>query len=364
VRLLALALGLVLLAEAGLRLHDWLRLGLPFLWDPVHGVVEPTRPMNPFLLTRGVQENWSTRGKPPGLQVDARGRRVLRVVCIGGEATFDRRTFEQEGTTYPAELQRLLNQELDDHNVVWEVLNAAIPSYTSLHGIILLQTELLQLQPDVVVWCEALNDVTVNYFAGPTAPAYAGYGLHASHLPPELGRSRTTTLLDHSRLYSLARELLRPVVWYRIKYLPADAAVTLPHSNQFRSNLRNLVAICKAHGIQVVLGQQPYAPKRELFEQHFKSKACTAEVVYPVPSTVHDHLREYNRLLREVAVEEHVPCADLYSACVGQEDLFIDCVRLRAAGCRRVAQVLLRTLRGQQVPEESLAGRRKLSVSY
>jgi hypothetical protein len=281
---------------------------------------------------------------------------VVRIVCLGGEATLDAAVFAEARTTWPAELQKALNEEIGfSSQYVVEVINAGVTDHTSLHSLILLQTELLQLRPDLVIYTEYLNDVVMNYFPNSSGPAYA-HALRQPHfLPPELGPGREATLLDHSRLYTWLHEALRPVVWYRVRHREDGAKTDLAQTKQFRTNLRSMAAICQAHGIRLLFAPQPYASDRRLFDKHFKAKSYSKEITYPPPAQVIAHVHLYQRIMQETAFGIGVTwahgCAPLHE----QHELFDDCVLLRPEGSRRWGRELARFLMESSVCEELLA---------
>jgi lysophospholipase L1-like esterase len=328
---LALLVGL----EFALRLYDCLVQGLPFFWDPALAAKKKTPLCNPFLLFRGPWQDYRTRAKTPEQIIEPGDRQLLRIVCLGGSTTQDMTAFVEAGITYPSELQRLLNERLGpDDAVVVETINAGFAAHSTLHMLILLQTELLDLKPDVVIVYENINDLMANYFPGPTTPAYANKFLHPYYLPPEMTVERATWF-DHSRLYTWVRDRLRTVTRRSLRY--TDEPVALPHAEVFRRNLRSIVAVAQAHGIHVVLGQQALAADRHLFEKHFRSKSYNPDVVYPRIEQLAGHFTCYNRIIREVADEHGLLCVNIQQRLKDRHELFVDVVHLHAAGAREVA---------------------------
>jgi lysophospholipase L1-like esterase len=356
--LVALIAGITLL-EVGLRVHDWLRLGMPFFWDASQMARRRTELANPFLLYRGDDLDLCRRAKTPEQVITPGQRKLLRIVCLGGSTTLDAIAFQEARITYPSELQRLLNDKLgSDSDVVVEVINAGFTGHSSLHALVLLETEVLQLKPDLVIMYENVNDLIVNYFPGPTTPAYANCFRHPTFLPHELAPGGEPSLLERSRVYTTLRAGLRPSVWYRVKYRDADAKVELAHAGQFRTNLRNIAAICKANGTRVMFGQQAFVSDSLLFDQRFKTMPFNTAIEYPQPGQVHEHFLAYLKIVREVAAAENVPCADPYSALKDRKGLFADAVHLHAEGARAVAREFARCLIETGTFDELVAARR------
>lgn len=88
---------------------------------------------------RGVEVQ---REKKPG---------VLRVLCLGDSCTFG------AARSYPEHLQSLLDARFGSGR--FEVLNAGVIGYTSLHGLEWYQRELVRLRPDIVTIYYGWNDL-------------------------------------------------------------------------------------------------------------------------------------------------------------------------------------------------------------
>jgi lysophospholipase L1-like esterase len=78
----------------------------------------------------------------------------LRVLCVGDSVTFGVALADDD--TYPSRLERALRGRLPP-DAAPVVVNAGVPSYSSVQGLRLLD-ELAPLGPDVVVWWFGMND--------------------------------------------------------------------------------------------------------------------------------------------------------------------------------------------------------------
>ncbi len=86
--------------------------------------------------------------KPPG---------VTRIICLGDSCTFG------GGQPYPQMLQSMLDRQFGTGK--FEVLNAGVIGYTSLHGLEWFQSELERLQPDIVTIYFGWNDMWRDFTA-------------------------------------------------------------------------------------------------------------------------------------------------------------------------------------------------------
>ena len=329
-------------AELTFRTYDALFQGLPFWWDPAAASKKRTQLCNPFLLFRGTNQDWTRRAKNPSQVIHPGGRERIRIICLGGSTTQNATAMGEDGITYPTELQRLLNNALPPASgVVVETINAGFPAHSSLHSLILLQTELLALDPDLVIVYHNINDLTVNYFPGPTTPIYANKFLHRFYLPPEMTVEKATWL-DHSRLYTWSRDRLRTVFWYDVVY--ADSPIELIHADSFRTNLENIVAVAQAHGVAVMFGEQAMAADDTLFRRQYKTKSYNDVVRYPRLTEFERHFVSYNQIVREVANRHGLPCASPYRVLKGKHEMFADVVHVHASGARAMAREFAREL--------------------
>lgn len=350
-------LTLFVLLEVGFRTFDCLLDGQSFFWDPALASKKKTTLSNPFLLFRGGYIDYHVRAKSPEQVIEPKGRKVLRVACLGGSTTQDTTAYVEEQITYPTELQRLLNESLGpDSDVVVETLNAGYAAHSTMHMLVLLETELLEQKPDVLVVYENINDLLVNYFPGPTTPTYASKFLHPFYLPPEMTVEQST-LLDHSRFYTWTRARLRTVTRDEIHY--TDEPIELIHAATYRRNLHTIVAVAKAHGIQVVLGQQALGADQELFEKHFSSKSYNDVIRYPRIDQLSRHFERYNAIVREVADEQGLICVDVHNQLRDHPEHFVDVIHLHASGSRIVGRAFADALRTRGEFQRLIAAKRR-----
>jgi hypothetical protein len=108
--------------------------------------------------------------------------------------------------------------------------------------------------------------------------------------------------------------------------------------------LRNICAIAKMHRIPLMFGEQAMDADRELFERHFQTKCYNPDICYPRIAQFKEHFERYNAIVREVAAEQGVICADPYTLLKDRPELFADVVHLHAEGARLVGRTFARTL--------------------
>jgi hypothetical protein len=190
----------------------------------------------------------------------------IRVLCLGGSTTFSS-TATTDSTTYPERMERLLNEHYSAAPFRIEAINAGLPAYTTMESLIYLETCLLDLAPDVVLFHHGLNDAYV-------MAAFPGYASDFTHarvtftLPSRRWWEYSPLLSFLHRGQSLANPFF-PAHHYSINHLvlipphtppyphtPELSGVTPEMLATYRRNLVSLVAVARGHGVIPVLSTQ------------------------------------------------------------------------------------------------------------
>lgn len=191
---------------------------------------------------------------------------VFRIVAVGGSTTYGS-LIENDQETYPAQLQSILRETHGYTNV--EVVNAGVPSYTTWEILVNFEFRVLDLEPDIVIFYEAVNDlgpraVPPEYYAGlrPTAGIWtdADPGLSPSVLQRYLA--------INLHLIRDPRDLEARTV---PQYPELKCCENVPHEElarriqanrpiYFERNLQSLIAIAKANEVRVMLSTWAYFP--------------------------------------------------------------------------------------------------------
>jgi len=183
---------------------------------------------------------------------------VLRVVCLGASTTFDIGSIGA-ARPWPEVMQEEIRRRLGADSV--EVLNLAIPGFTSLDSLIDLQIRVLALQPDLVVVYQGHNDFIYSF----PSPYPQRSSLYPQESTPRSAFMRW--IVNHSVLYAKSERPVRQAIsglWHKVKdgfgakvpQADADARrdQSLEHGlAEFRSNLTSIAAIARANDIPLVL---------------------------------------------------------------------------------------------------------------
>jgi len=256
---------------------------------------------------------------------------VLRVLCAGGSTTFDSLA-DRNQTSWPWRLE----EELRAKGLAVEVWNAGIPTWTTLENTIALLARDVDLKPDLLVLMQGFNDLQPACHH-PFDPTYE-HG-HAERMLSALGfELEKPSLLDRS----VALERLRALVGRSRAHAEADAGTLAPAASEaglatYRRNLRTLIAIARAHGIEVVLVTQPLRPEpvETPRDRRFLSQWLGLEA-----DAVEGELAKVNRILLEIATQEKTMAVDAVGDVSWQREDFWDPVHFATAGSDKLARLL------------------------
>jgi lysophospholipase L1-like esterase len=238
---------------------------------------------------------------------------VFRVLSLGDSCTFGIIASQAQGAEYirepyPQQLERLVTERIGPDRL--EVLNAGIAGYNSFQGLMLLRTKLRGLEPDLITVRFGWNDHFMS------AEAAGAYGYREPDNAIVLGLQ---DLMLRTSLYGFFRRLNFELQALRASAsppppigLPTEWKPNVPRED-YKHNLRRIVALGRARGAEVWLLTSPHAfvidlnrgqeekfPKQSLW---FNALPTFARLV-----EIHD---DYNQATREVGAELHAPVIDM-----------------------------------------------------
>jgi lysophospholipase L1-like esterase len=279
----------------------------------------------------------------------------MNIVFLGGSTTECR--YVDDSLRFPS----LVGEKMRARGCSVNTFNAGVERSHSGHSLNVLMHKIVHRDFDVAVLMHGINDLVHlsyngSYFSDektPNRPGLVtlarpdfdepdlyffrkhGVGMRAEkafqvlfpRLQYDLLAAKVKTVTDQSPL-EFGWEKMRPV--------------GEPQFAAFRKNLRSFVALCRAHGIQPVLMTQ--------FNRMTEDEFDTNPIYLPYKKRLEESLtsvgafcesyRKMNEIVREVAKEAGVVLIDLDEEIPKSADLMYDMVHLRAAGSRRVAEVV------------------------
>ena len=125
----------------------WLYQPHPYMGFVLNPSYEPAHAGRVEINDAGMRSAEMAKEKPPG---------VIRILCLGGSTTYGTGATAND-KTYPAQLERLLNESADE-GVRYEVGNCGVPGYSTVESLLNFELRLLEYDPDWILIYHAAND--------------------------------------------------------------------------------------------------------------------------------------------------------------------------------------------------------------
>jgi lysophospholipase L1-like esterase len=262
---------------------------------------------------------------------------TLRLILLGGSQVFD-----YEGGEWPRLLERILQSQLGQV----EVVNAGVPGHRTPDSLGKLLSELWQLEPDLILVCQAWNDI--KYFA----KLDGGHSLRDYVKPyrerPGGGDWRLyprglDSVLCASAFYRFARARAVAMIGGREDNVSAPTGVVGTFGPlQYELTLRAICSLGKTLKAPVALCQQARGVHDEIATEPGFREA------YPYSGLPHDELHtafaKTDEIVSRVAKEENALLIDCSTPMSGQREYFSDHIHFSPAGSAKVAQIVARGL--------------------
>jgi lysophospholipase L1-like esterase len=230
-----------------------------------------------------------------------------RIICLSDSVS----VMYGGNREYPKMLEELLNAKYPHKK--FKVFNAGVPGYSSYQGYLYLKTELINYHPNIVI---------VNF--GPNDHSYAINGVPDKEQKFKVGV--LDKILGWSKLYQTYKKLISNLM---VKRNNINSGVLRVSGQDFRQNLNAIIKLCKRNHCAVILLTSPYLDRGQ--------------------SWIALH-KKYNKIIREVAEENNIPCLELEDFFKNREDLFIDPlhdhVHVNMAGYKYIARRLFEIVTG------------------
>jgi lysophospholipase L1-like esterase len=289
---------------------------------------------------------------------------VYRIVALGGSTTFA--VYLPWTESYPYYLQEELRERLGTDKI--EVINGGLTGSTSGESFHRLATQVLPVDPDMIIIYHAYNDLLPRVFDD-YQDDYYHFRKSDPNSPPGMTRFY---------LYRLALSVLSPgffhenynlmgQVW-KIENLPStDTERTQnfldSNNDAFAFNMDNMVTLAKAKGVDVVLAS--FAIRNDIW--HWMD--------YLPPYLWEIGIAENNVVIREIAERQNVPLVPFAEAPflegfnVHNSKMFNDSIHMTAEGNQFKAEIFADTIApavakamGLPVPAPSQYSAVKMSV--
>ena len=317
------------------------------------------RPPHPFLqvLPAGQVGHVNEEGFRGDAITPAKPGRTFRIFTLGGSTTLGVNNAYEE--TYPFLVQQMLRARHPGRDI--EVQNAAAAWYTTAHNVVAYDLRVRRFHPDVVIFFEAINDLTRSFspswFArGSFKHDYSHYlGPYARLSGPDVEfPSPPASWLDQWLIWRLVKRRLAHEPSPFNQHDPDNvarlaASMTAVDDAEFRSveSFRefydSLIRGVRSDGSTFIAASQPFLysaslPEPERRSLYFAPIFCAENGRYPSMNAMIRGMTLFNETARSVADAEHVPFIDFAGTVPRTAQFFSDDVHLRPAGNRLVAE--------------------------
>jgi len=278
--------------------------------------------------------------KPPG---------EFRIVCLGGSTTYTTGVKDYR-MSYPYLLEKDLVKRGYDHV---KVINAGTGSWASWESLINFEIRVLDLDPDMVIYYEAANDIMARL----VWPPEVYKGDNSGRRTPNASNLFMPSIFEYStllRILMIRAEWIRPHgelersvdktpgTYYGYQFIlqktkgeypkgifQKTSALEMLKTNKpiyYKRNLGDIAAIAKERGIKVFFATFAYSP---LFTE--EPKASSEEFIYGY----HDE----EEAMREISKEQGIPLFDFGALFPKDRSYYTDGIHANEKGSAMMAQL-------------------------
>ncbi|MBI5749433.1 MAG: SGNH/GDSL hydrolase family protein [Nitrospinae bacterium] len=289
--------------------------------------------------------NFGFRGKDITLKKHPNS---VRIIFMGGSTTYESGIGGGD-KVFTEILEDKLNQFFEGKKSI-EVINAGVPTWSSVHSLINFATYLLDFEPDIIFLMDGLNDAAVR-ISDNSRSDYAEY-YKPMQIPPLKIWESSAFLSTILRKYTSPANKWWPNYWHGLVDVTNDPKISkwiqsqYPYVNEmtqgnmeahspypFERNILSLIGITRQFGIKVVLLTTPI-----LNISHNKAKAIEA-------------LLENHHILKSITEKENIPFIDLYNLIPQREELYADIYHLNSKGQPIKAEKLFEEIVSKKIIE-------------
>ena len=265
---------------------------------------------DPFLLFRtprnieGETINTNSFGyRSPELEKN-KSHGVFRIAILGGSGAAGYGA-SHDDMTFHRVLETTFNSTFDQFRT--EVINAAIPSYVSSQELVLLVTEVVDFDPDVIVVIDGVNDIGTsldpndqpvgypqgwykvtngwsNYIDGAIVHRFVNK-LRIVSYGYRLANRFSTTVNDLQRLIAQTDEKAmanKPTLPKKVNSLPLDYAAI----EKYENNLSKMVRFATSYNIKTILIVQPISLEHRSFNSSYELWDSGIKAIFQAMSRV------------------------------------------------------------------------------
>jgi lysophospholipase L1-like esterase len=275
---------------------------------------------------------------------------VYRIICLGGSTTAG-----NGPNNYPLKLQKMIHEKYPNKNI--EVVNAGKPFYNTEHIIIQYLFNLKEMNPDLILMCEAINDMFVSFTMPPfsSKPYRDDYGHYYGFLGTLHYQKSFEEFLGGFFFADLRQPKLESVYFNDFK-----------SRDSFRRNLETIIEIAKCSGTALIVSTQAHCYSRNNDSDDavlcFSDSYLINDKQYADEKSYYDAMELFNGIIRETAEKYSVPFIDQYPAFKGKRTLFTDSVHMTEEGHELKAKLFFDKIVALKLIENKYAGSDKAAL--
>jgi lysophospholipase L1-like esterase len=268
---------------------------------------------------RFAMNNFGFRGR----DIQTRKGNTYRIVALGESTTFGI-TVAKDGRPWPEWLETIIRDQLQPDRPV-EVINAGVPSFTLAENLHRLRTQILPLQPDLIISYHGYNE----------------FGNLDAALPPVRSRVPPPRFPQRPlKLLATAEYRLQLIKYARL--LAPQATLNAPRptdplQTKYADHYRELIQLCRRSGVRLVLATYSMAVN----EASAKDVRAFYHRISPLLKRKMKANVAHTRLVQELARQNPDVClVDTQPALDGQNDYYIDLMHFTPEGKELLAETI------------------------
>jgi len=253
------------------------------------------------------------------------GAKEVRILFMGDSCAFGTQAWVGQSQTYPKICGKLLQTEFPSLKIT--AINGGLPGYSSFQGYRLLKILEPAYHPDIVTVCYGWNDHWEDRFSDRQKVFlnYADYYLNKS-----------AAFYILKLVVKGSGDFIRPLRFSRLWESVKAKDVIRVSPDEYRENISNIIGLCRAKHIKVVLFTAPSNPDGAVpGEGFFETQPFRSFARHPA----------YNEIVRELARRHSTGLFDLDAAIEAmpyRRQFFADFAHFNGRGHELVARLFLK----------------------
>ena len=341
---------MLLVGEATVRLRAWVRYGSaePDAMDQM-AAIDPSTGLNvPRPGYQRQSRRISIRINSLGFRGDdfavEKPARTIRIATLGASTTFCAEV-SSDAATWPHRMQEALQRAHPEISI--QVINAGVPGYIASDSLKNLQLRVLPLDPDLVIYYEANNDLAVD-----TRRLARSRGLI-----PASDAGVSQMLARHSLLFDLVRKNSRIWIAGRTDWVGKLDSLPQDLPQKFIGMLADIRHELDRRGIGMVTSTffVKYRRNQPADVQQHNASGVFYYMPWMTLNGLLDGIDMYNDAIVDFSQARSIPVIDDRDSITGDDEHFADWIHFSDAGAAAMGERVARFLDAQDLLRPAIA---------